>query len=322
MTAPQSHGLGVTVHYARALVQTAEQDGVALPAELVARVRDADRIPLAWQDELWEAYCAGAADPLAGLRLGVRVQIGHLDSVGMLLATCDTVGEAFDELAAYAPVIGEGTFAMRRDGGRVRTEFSQPATARPRERTEAAVATLLHLAGWATGYRFRADGVWFAHAPLAPVGEYEEVLGVPAHFSAGYDGLGCAPEQLALPLVQANPALHEHLRELVDRTLAGLDDGGLGVRVQQVVRERPAWGRDRVAAELAVSSRHLNRLLGEEGLSFKTVRERVLEELALRWLDRGDRVADVAVRLGYSDETAFTRAFRRWQGVTPGQYRA
>jgi AraC-like DNA-binding protein len=319
MTAAQ--GLGVTVHYARALVQTAEAEGVALPAELVRRIRDADRIPLDLQDELWEAYCSAAGDPLAGLRLGIRVQIGHLDSVGMLLATCDTLGEAFDELEAYAPVIGEGTFAVRRADGRVRTEFAQPVTVRPHERTEAAVATLLHLAGWATGGRFRADGVWFTHGPLAPVGEYEDVLGVPAHFSADHNGLACATAQLALPLAQANPALHEHLRELVDRTLADLDDGGTGVRVQQVVRDHPDWGRDRVAAELAVSSRHLNRLLGEEGLSFKTVRERVLEELAVRWLGRGDRVADVAVRLGYSDETAFTRAFRRWQGSTPGQHR-
>ncbi len=320
MTAPQ--GIGVTVHYALALIQSAERDDIPLPGELVHRVRSAERIPLGLQDELWEAFCRGSADPLIGLRLGTRVQVGHLDSVGMLLATCDTLGEAFEELEAYAAVIGEGTFALRRDAGRVTTDFTQPVGVRPHERTEAAVAAQLHLARWGTGGRFRAASVTFSHEPLAPVEEYAAVLGLPVHFAAGHNGLTCDEEQLSLPLVQANRALHDHLRDLVDRTLEGLGDGGLAVRVQQVVREHPDWARDRVAAELAVSSRHLNRLLGEEGLSFKTVRERVLEELAIRWLDRGDRVADVAVRLGYSDETAFTRAFRRWQGVTPGRFRA
>ncbi|QYJ03444.1 AraC family transcriptional regulator [Nocardioides panacisoli] len=312
---------GVTTHYARALLQAAEHDGVALPADLAARVRGAERVPLAWQDELWEAYCAGSGDPLAGLRLGRRIEVGHLDSPGVLLATCDTLGEALEELAAYVPVIGEGSFELRRDVAPVRAEYTHPRTTRHRERTEAVLASLLHLARWATGGRFGAVAVAFTHEPLAPAEEYEAELGAPVRFAAAYDALVCDADQLDLPLVQANPALHDHLRELVDRTLAGLDAAGPGPRVQQVVREHPDWGRDRVAAELAVSSRHLNRLLGEEGLTFKAVRERALADIAVRALDRGDRVVDVAARLGYSDETAFSRAFRRWRGTTPGQYR-
>ena len=59
----------------------------------------------------------------------------------------------------------------------------------------------------------------------------------------------------------------------------------------------------------------LDRLLAEDGLSFSAVRERTLEQLAVRALERGERVSDVALRLGYSDETAFARAAvsrRRW----------
>ena len=109
-------GREVTAQYAHALLQAAQETGIALDEALVARLRGAERVPLAWQDELWEEYCAGADDPLAGLRLGLRMQVGHLDSAGMLLVTCATLGEALEELTAYAPVIGPGAFALHRDG--------------------------------------------------------------------------------------------------------------------------------------------------------------------------------------------------------------
>lgn len=319
---------GVTVHYARALLQAAEGAGVALAPALVERVRRADRIPLAWQDELWEEWCARSGDRLAALRLGARVQVGHLDSAGMLLVTCATLGEALEELAAYAPLIGDGaSFSLHRpsrgDGAPVHVRLEQRFAVRAVERTEAAMATLVHLARWATGDRLRPLEVRFAHAPLAPVEDYREVLGVPeVSFSTDVAALVLPGEALALPMVQANQGLRDHLRELADRTLAGLGEQGLAVRVQQVVREHPDWHRERVAEHLALSGRHLNRRLVEEGLTFKAVRERTLEELAVRWLRRGESAAGVAARLGYSDETAFARAFRRWRGTTPGRFRA
>src|SRR5699024_2281012 len=70
------------------------------------------------------------------------------------------------------------------------------------------------------------------------------------------------------------------------------------------------------------SGRQLNRRLEEEGLSFKVVRDRTLEHLAVRHLRDGVAVAEIASWLGYSGETAFTRAFRRWHGITPAQFRS
>lgn len=318
-------GPSVTVHYAQAMIQDAKRHGIALPAELIAEISSADRIPLERQDQLWDAYRTGSDDQLAGLRLGSRIQIGHLDSVGMLLVTCETLGEAYDELTAYAPVIGEGGFSLEpvpgTDGEQVVLAFDLSATIRRVDRIEAAVATLLHLTRWATGDAVRPDAVWFTHAPQASREEYTEILEVPVRFGADHHGVVLATEQLRLPLVQANEALHEHLRGLVDRTMARLAEADLGARVSAVVRENPAWGRDRVADHLAFSGRHLNRLLAESGVSFKTIRDGTLHGLAVRRLEQGARVSDVAAELGYSDETTFTRAFRRWEGTTPGQFR-
>lgn len=316
-------GPGVTVHYARALIQAAEDAGVSLPSDLVDRVSGTERIPLAWQDELWEVWCSENPDPLAALQFGMRIQVGHLDSAGMLLVTCETLGEALQELEAYAPLIGEGvSFAVRRAGARVHVDLTERFAVRAVERTESAIAALLHLTRWATAERFRPTGVWFGHAPLATVSAYEAVLGVPAYFSAARTSLGLSADQLDLPMTQANESLRDHIRELADRTLASLGEQTIAVRLQQVIRTHPAWNRERVAQHLDLSSRQLNRRLAETGLTFKTVRERTLEELAIRQLRGGATVVDVAANLGYSDETAFARAFRRWRGVTPGRFGA
>src|SRR5690606_21083882 len=81
-----------TPRYSQAMLQLAERAGIALPEALRARMEGLQRVPIHWQDELWEALCEASGDPLVGLQLGLQIQVGHLDSLGMLLVTCDTLG--------------------------------------------------------------------------------------------------------------------------------------------------------------------------------------------------------------------------------------
>ena len=73
---------------------------------------------------------------------------------------------------------------------------------------------------------------------------------------------------------------------------------------------------------LAISGRHLNRRLADEGLSFKQLRDRELLHLAEMALRRDEKIAAIAEALGFSDESAFAKAFRRWTGMSPSQFRA
>jgi len=313
----------VTPLYAQALLQSAERHGVALPAQLCQRLRSGERIPLALQDELWESYCALMADPLVGLRLGLDIQIGHLDSAGMLLVTCDTLGEALAELVEYAPVIGAGgEFQLLREADQVAIDYEPHLAVRQAERVEAALTVLLNLTRWATGGRFQPSGIWLAHAPLALATEYQALIDCPLHFSAGCNRITFSVEQLELPQVQANSALRDHLRQLADQTLAALGQHSLTAEVQSLVRSHPRWGKERIAEQLGLSGRHLNRKLAEEGLSFKALRESVLQQMACSALQGRQSVAQIAEQLGFSDENAFVRAFRRWQGETPARYKA
>src|SRR5699024_12625659 len=98
MTAMTPHsGPGVSAYYVQALIQWAEDNGQDLPAELVDRIQGLDRVPLAWQDGLWEARGSLNPDPLAALRLGHGLRIGNLDTAGVLLVTCENLGEALQD---------------------------------------------------------------------------------------------------------------------------------------------------------------------------------------------------------------------------------
>lgn len=308
--------------YARALLQGAERRAITLPLELRKAVDDSARLPLALLDRLWEAYCRGSGDGLAGLRLGLELQAGHLDSAGLLLASCDTLGEALEQLVEVAPIVGEGgDFLLGRDGDAASVEYRPHMAVRQAERVEAVLAGLLRLSLWASGEAFRPAGIRFAHQPLSPLAEYRALLHLPLRFGAAENALVFSADQLHLPLIQANAPLREHLRQLTDRMLAELGQDSLSAEVQRLIRGHPRWGKERVASVLAISGRHLNRRLADEGTSFKLLRDAALRGVALERLRGPGSLPDVAEDLGFSDESAFAKAFRRWTGSTPAQFR-
>ncbi|MDF3932908.1 AraC family transcriptional regulator [Pseudomonas citronellolis] len=311
----------ITVHYTQGLLQAAARLGLEAPAELREPGHEA-RIPLARQDELWEWLCAASADPLVGLRLGCALQVGHLDMVGALLMSCETFGEALEALLEYYPIIAEGSeFVLRHEAGRVTLAYLPSYRARREERVETVLASLVRLTAWITGERVRPQALGLAHAARGAGDAYRELLGLLPAFGAAEDGLSFASADLEVPLIQANAPMREHLRQLADAQLQRLGAQSLAARVQTLLREHPQWGKERVADGFGLSGRHLNRRLAEEGSSFKLLRERVLHGMAEQQLRGPARVAEVAERLGFSDESAFAKAFRRWSGMTPGQFR-
>ena len=210
---------------------------------------------------------------------------------------------------------------MRQQAELVLIEYRPRFQVRQAERAEAALGSLLNLTRWATGGRFQPAGIWLRHPPLAAPERYQALAGCPVHFGAAHYQLGLTPDQLRLPQIQANSVLRDHLRHLADQMLAELGRQSLCAEVEQLIRAQPRWGKERIAAELQISGRHLHRRLAEDGLSFKALRDSVLQSMACQLLDSDQRLAPIAEQLGFSDENAFTRAFRRWQGVTPARYR-
>lgn len=180
----------VTPRFTRALLQSAARRGIAVPAALAAELNAGDRVALAAQDRLWACLCTYDDDPLIGLELGLAIQVGHLDTAGMLLMSSNTVGEALDALLEYHPIVGEGgSFELQRGDGVCTLSYAPHYAIRCHERVEAVMGCLLNLTRWTTGDAFRPSAVSFVHAPLAAATRYRERLGVPVYFQAAANAL-------------------------------------------------------------------------------------------------------------------------------------
>ncbi len=311
----------VTARFTQAIVEAAQRQGVSLPETLRESLTRHSRVPMAQQDALWTLFAEAAADPLAALRVGTDLQAGHLDIVGMLLLSCDTLGDGLEVLTEYAPIIGDNArFDIATDARGVVLRYTPDYEVCRELRVEAALGCVISLARWMTNGRFRPHEVLFMHAPRGEAAAYEAVLGCPVRFSQSVNGVRMEAGMLDCSLIQAGIQLHAHLRALADDMLASLQQGSVSVRVQQLIREHPRWGKERIGEQLGMSGRHLNRKLAAESISFKGLREMLLHDMAVQALRSGQAASAVSEKLGFSDENAFARAFRRWNGQTPAQF--
>ena len=313
----------VNARFTQAILEAAQRHGVQVPDALQQALAQGARVPMAQQDMLWSLFAQATTDPLAALAVGTDLQAGHLDIVGMLLLSCDTLGEALEVLTEYAPIIGDSArfeVVGDPDAQAVVLRYLPDYSVCVDLRVEAALGCVVCLARWMTNGRFKPRSVQFVHAPRAGVAAYEALLGCPVQFGQDFHGVVIASSELGHSLIQAGKALHAHMRVLADDMLASLPQGSVSARVQQLVRRNPRWGKERIADELGISGRHLNRKLADEAISFKGLREALLYDLAVQALRSGQPVVVVGERLGFSDENAFSRAYRRWSGQTPAQF--
>ncbi len=315
-------GYSVTTRFAQALIEDALQQGVELPAAMRRGLAaSGPRIPMARQDDFWSVFCAARPEPLAALRLGLSLQVGHLDIVGLLLLSCETFGSAVEALAEYAPIVGDqARFEVVRAADEVTLRYWPGYQVCRNQRVEATLGCVVNLARWMTSNSFRPRAILFAHHAAAEADAYTALLGCPVRFGAGVNGVVIDAAELGRPLIHAGGDVHAHLRALADDRLTSLQQGSLLAEVEQIIRIHPRWGKERIAETLGISGRHLNRKLGAEAVSFKALRETILYEIAREALHRRQPTAAISAQLGFSDENAFSRAFVRWSGRTPAQY--
>ncbi|ONI81263.1 hypothetical protein ALI144C_22325 [Actinosynnema sp. ALI-1.44] len=194
--------------------------------------------------------------------------------------------------------------------------------------TELLVALVHRWTSWLIGRRIALRCVQLPYAVPPYAADYHAMYGRMPVFD-GPDGMVALEFDSALlgaPVVRDENDLADYLSDQPGVWYARRDYGSTTAdRVRRILERglRGTWPTaEEIADRLAVSVQHLRRLLRDEKTSVSGIKEEILRDAAIASLVRGDEsVDDLAVRLGFSEASAFRRAFRRWTGSPPGAYR-
>src|SRR5690606_13337024 len=189
-----------------------------------------------------------------------------------------------------------------------------------RQQMECLAVLLSKMLASAAGGELPLLGVEFRHRAPRRLGEHRRLLGVEPRFSQPHDVLILPRALLPRPSRSASPRLFEVLSEEAEKQLAELVENQLLVRVRywlEVNLGISTCSLEACAQALGSNRSVLQRALSEQGSSFRTLHDEVRRLRALRLLDQGLGVREVARACGFAELSPFYRAFRRWQGSTP-----
>ncbi len=275
-------------------------------------------------DRLLEERAARRGDLAFGLTLARESLVRPLGLFGHMVWLSGTVRDALARAARYFAIVSRRTTLtlIEHDGRATLRQDSLSDSPRGSILTDLAFGSLALRARAATGGRFAASAVRFTHGadPAAhPI--YREVFGVPVTFDARVDELEVDAEHLALRLSTADPitsaALEAKVAELTADSSTVRSPFLDRVRRAAAARLGDELSLEMVAKELAISARTLRRHLEQERASLRTIVDEVRRARADELLAGGASVKEIAFALGFSEPSAFSRAYKRWTGRPP-----
>ena len=267
-----------------------------------------------------------------GLEVGGRLGAQGLGVVGYAMQHDATLGSALEWLERYRAVVLDDVVARTEqvnEDGRSKLVFAHvvpPRLVKLREPAELWAAAQLTTLRVLTGRELQPLEVHLPHAAPEDHRRHEAFFHCPIVWSAPRVEVHMDAAILGLPLARANPDLFRYLARRADALKSELPETSIASRVRRLIEEALPNGEpaiDELGRKVAMSGRTLQRRLKEEGTGFAELLDEVRRERAMMLLeDERLTVAQISFLLGYSEPTAFFRAFRRWTGETPQAWRA
>jgi AraC-like DNA-binding protein len=259
-----------------------------------------------------------------GLLVGRACHLSDLGTPGELLRHAPTVGRGLTEFVVHHRLNSEGAvvFLMER-AGVVDLGYAiyDPLARGTFQIYDAAIATASNMLREVCGENFRPTEVLFAHARPVDVAPYRQCFRAPVRFNAELSSIRFPASMLAQPIKGADPDRFRRALAVADAATRAHLAQAAHRALRMLLLHGKASGED-VAQELAMHRRTLNRRLAAEGTTFQKVLDHVRRTVATELLEDSDvAMHDIAESLGYSGLTPFMRAFRRWTGRTPGEWR-
>ena len=287
------------------------------------------RIPFAKIVSLYEQAAALTGDDAFGLHVGESVDPKAFDVLGYSVINSPTFGAALDRVVRYNSIWTDGSaFAVEIEETTTRIIYtylddSLDECRHDAEMTLAAIAVLGRLI---TDADWVPDSVSFQHNQPRHIAEHQRIFRCPVRFNAKTNEFIFKSSTLSLPIVRADPGLCAVLDRHAEELLAKYPrEDSLIERLRTIIKEQLNGGDaslERVAQQLGMSGRTLQRKLRDHGSSHQELLDEMRRDLAMRYLREPEMaICEVAYLLGFSESSALHRAFKRWTGMTPSEFR-
>jgi AraC-like DNA-binding protein len=275
----------------------------------------------------WQALPGIAGDADIGLHLAERMQPRPLDVIGYLLLASRDLGQALDSFVRFQHILSGGFAArLELDGEQARLIFDlnyRGVGSLPQQMECLALLLQKMLASVSDG-GFQLSGLDFRHPAPRRLSEHRRLFGLLPRFAQPHDVLVFPRAWLSRPSRSANPRLFAVLWAQAELELAELEENQLLNRVRywlEVNLGVRLCDLDSCARALDYSAAALQRVLAEQGQSFRRLHDEVRRLRAQTLLAEGLAIREVARACGFAELSPFYRAFKRWQGATPQSYR-
>jgi AraC-like DNA-binding protein len=278
---------------------------------------------------LWQAVEALSGDPAVGLAVAERIHLGVLGFVYHSVNASETLRDACRRASRYNRLIAGPLRTVLRERGAdavMTLEITAPPVASlPFAIVQYLLLFWLRAAAGAVGTALSPREVRFVHALRGERARFEAAFGAPCLFEAPRAEIVLPRSDLDRPIPSGDPTLARWLDVQGDAQLDAHERADAAGRVRAAVRSLLARGEPRlddIAATLHTPARTLQRRLSTEGTTFASLVDDVRRDVALRMVAEASvPLADVAFVTGFSEISAFYRAFRRWTGATPVEWR-
>jgi AraC-like DNA-binding protein len=278
--------------------------------------------------ELWRLVALTLDDEFFG-QDSRRMKAGSFAMLVHAVLGCKNLAQALDRsLRFYGLILDDMAGSLKRG--------SKEATVILRERTggrtprifgHEVLLMLVHgVACWLVGRRIPILRAQFGYPEPPHSAEYRLMYCTDLTFDKSHTAIVFAADYLDLPIVQNERTVKDFLRTAPESILVKYKNGSsLSARIRRRLRqllpgEVPDF--ETLAGELNMTTATLRRRLHEEGVSYQGIKDQLRRDLAIGYLSHSGRsVMDIALELGFSERSAFHRAFRKWTGASPGEFR-
>jgi AraC-like DNA-binding protein len=284
------------------------------------------RCPVTYTLQLWKVALQATGDPAFGLKVASHIKPTSFHAMSYGMSASSTLKEAFQRAQRYCHVASDAVdyeFYLR---GAEYHFIIAPTTDLGDAPIDAIVGLYVRMCRSLLGREYSPLRIEFRRSQPARIDDFVSLLRTPLLFDAPQTRLVFDRESIERPLDGGNPELARHNDAIALEYLSQLERDNIEVRVREVLTQRLSRGepsQEDIAEILNMSARTLQRKLGDRGTTYKEILDDTRRALALAYLSAPRHsVSDVTFLLGFSAGSCFTRAFRRWTGQSPSDWRA